>query len=73
MSAIEMERGFCKKVKTLRLDRNITLAELSERSGLSLAMLKALERGMIPAEMMVDDAFELAKAFGCEINELFES
>lgn len=73
MSIQENERTFCNNIKALRKKRNLSLEDLSRRSGAPLAMLEVLERGMIPAEMMVDDAFELAKAFGCEINELFES
>ena len=33
---------------------------------------ETLERGEIPKEMVVDDAFDLARAFGCKVSELFK-
>lgn len=72
MSINEMKNIFCGKVSELRLHENISLEELSRRSGVPLEMLEALERGEIPEEMMVDDAFDLARAFGCEVYELFQ-
>ena len=72
MTVIEMKSKFCKKVSEIRLRENISLKELSQRSGKSLEMLKALERGEIPEEMMVDDAFGLARAFNCKVSELFQ-
>ena len=72
MTVIEMKSKFCKKVSEIRLRENISLKELSQRSGISLEMLKALERGEIPEEMMVDDAFGLARAFNCKVSELFQ-
>ena len=50
----------------------MAISELAQRSGLPLAMLEALEQGVIPEEMMVDDAFNLAQVFGCKTYELFE-
>lgn len=72
MTVIEMKNKFCKKVSEIRLCKNISLEELSQRSGVPLEMLEALERGEIPEEMMVEDAFGLARAFGCEVYELFQ-
>lgn len=72
MSIQENKRKFCNNVKALRRKQNLTLEELSQRSGVALEMLESLERGEIPEEMMVDDAFDLARAFGCEPYELFQ-
>ena len=54
-------------------EAEITVKELSKRSGVPMEMLEALEQGAIPEEMMVDDAFNLAKVFGCKVYELFQS
>ncbi len=35
-------------------------------------MLMELEKGVIPKQMMVSDAFALAEVFHCETYELFE-
>lgn len=50
----------------------MSLKELSEKSGLPLSMLEALDQDMIPEEMMVDDVFALADVFQCKAHELFE-
>ena len=72
MAVNEMKEIFYRKVSEIRLHENISLEELSQRSGVALEMLEALERGEIPEEMMVDDAFDLARAFGCKPHELFQ-
>lgn len=72
MTIKEMEMKFCRKVSEIRLRKNISLEELARRSGLPMNMLEALDRDEIPEEMMVNDAFNLAKVFGCETYELFQ-
>ena len=72
MTIEAMENKFCRKVSEIRLRKNISLEELARRSGLPMNMLEALERGVIPEEMMVDDAFDLARVFQCKVYELFE-
>lgn len=71
MTVSEMKLQFCKKLLALRIESDLTLPELARRSGLSLAMLEELDRGVVPESMMVDDAWKLAKVFGCELHELF--
>lgn len=72
MSIEENKRKFCNNVNAQRKKQNLTSGELSQRSGVPLEMLEALERGEIPEEMMVEDAFGLARAFGREVYELFQ-
>lgn len=72
MTAEEMKRQFFERVRKLRNKEKLSLTELARRSGLPLEMLEALEDGILPEEMMVDDAFALARAFHCKIYELFE-
>lgn len=72
MSIEENKRKFCNNVNAQRKKQNLISGELSQRSGVPLEMLEALERGEIPEEMMVEDAFGLARAFGCEVYELFQ-
>ncbi|NBI08665.1 XRE family transcriptional regulator [Colidextribacter sp. OB.20] len=66
-----MKVNFCEKVAELQARKNISLQDLARRSGLPLKMLEELEKGVIPKEMTVDNAIDLAGTFGCEIQELF--
>ena len=50
----------------------MSFTELSRCSGLPVEMLQQLDQGIMPEEMMADDAIRLAKVFGCKIDELFE-
>lgn len=63
---------FCNKIHKFRILKNLSLHELAERSGLPLKMLEALERGVIPEEMLISDAYYLAEVFQCEMKELFQ-
>ena len=54
------------------MQEGLSLAELENRSHVPLWMLEELERGTLPKEMMVTDAFRLAKVFHCQVNELFQ-
>lgn len=72
MSIEENINTLCNKVKDLREKQKITLQELSKQSGVSQEVLEQLERNILPEEMMVDDAFALARVFGCKVYELFE-
>ena len=64
---------FCNNIHRLRERAGMSLDELAERSGIPLNMLEQLEQNILPEEMMVDDAFNLAKVFGCKVYELFQS
>ena len=72
VSIEENKNIFCNRIRELRKQQNITLEELAEHSGVSLEMLEQLEQNILPEEMMVDDAFKLAKVFHCQVYELFE-
>lgn len=63
---------FIHNIRRLREQEGISLAELGSRSKVPLWMLEELEQGTLPKEMMVTDAFRLAKVFHCQINELFQ-
>lgn len=72
MDIQEYTKIFCHNVYWRRKEAGLSNLELSERSGVALEMLEALERGEIPEEMMVEDAFDLARVFGCKPHELFQ-
>lgn len=65
-------RLFIRNIQRLRMQEGLSLAELENRSHVPLWMLEELERGTLPKEMMVTDAFRLAKVFHCQVNELFQ-
>ena len=72
MGIQEYTKIFCRNIHCRRGKAGLSNLELSQRSGVALEMLEALERGEIPKEMVVDDAFDLARAFGCKVSELFK-
>lgn len=72
MSIEEIKQKFCVRVKGLREEQNLTTQELAERSGVPLDILEQLEQNILPKEMMVSDACELAKVFHCKTYELFQ-
>lgn len=56
-------------VKAFRIDRNVTLSELSERSGVSKGMLSQVENGTV--NPTIATAWKIANALGCSLHELF--
>lgn len=71
MSVKESENVFIHNVRQRREAMGISVLELARRGGLSPAMLEELDRGVVPEDMAVDDAWKLAEVFGCEPEELF--
>jgi predicted transcriptional regulator len=63
---------FISNVHQRRERAGLSITRLSKLSGVSLKILEELERGVLPKEMMVDDALCLAKAFQCKPEELFQ-
>ena len=63
---------FIDNVRYRREKAELSITRLSKLSGVSLKILEELERGVLPKEMMVDDALCLAKAFQCKPEELFQ-
>lgn len=72
MGIQEYTKIFCRNIHWLREKAGLSNLELSQRSGVSLEMLEALEEEMLPEEMMMDDAFALADALTCKVTELFQ-
>ena len=62
---------FIQNIRKLRIQEGLSLAELGNRSHVPLWMLEELEQGTLPKEMMVTDAFRLAKIFPYPVHELF--
>ena len=73
MSVQEYKKIFCRNVHWRREKAELSTLELVQNSGIPLEMLEALELGEIPREMMVEDALDLARVFGCGLYELFKS
>ncbi|HJF33601.1 MAG TPA: XRE family transcriptional regulator [Sporosarcina psychrophila] len=58
------------KIKSLRLDRNLTLKDLSEQTGLSLSFLSQIERGA--SSLSITSLKKISDALGIHINYFFE-
>ena len=71
MSKQEDIQIFCQNIHQRREEAGLSAEGLAERSGAPREMLEALDRGILPREMDVGDAFALAKVFGCEVHDLF--
>lgn len=57
------------KIKNLRLERNLTLKELSEQTGLSLSFLSQIERGA--SSLSITSLKKISDALGIHINYFF--
>lgn len=62
---------FMSNVHQRRERAGLSVARLSKLSGVPVKMLEELERGILPKEMMVEDALCLAEVFHCKPEELF--
>ncbi|MCL6633139.1 MAG: cupin domain-containing protein [Alicyclobacillus herbarius] len=65
-----MEELF-KKIRQLRQENNMTLQDLSERSGLSISFLSQVERGN--SSLTITSLQRIAEAFGIPITSFFET
>jgi transcriptional regulator with XRE-family HTH domain len=69
-TAVAKKKGttpFGRKLRKLREESGLTLADLSERAGIHLQSLSRLERG--EREPQWNTVLALAKALGCELVE----
>ncbi|MFD1205606.1 helix-turn-helix domain-containing protein [Sporosarcina contaminans] len=57
------------KIKSLRQERNLTLKELSEQTGLSLSFLSQIERGA--SSLSITSLKKISDALGIHINYFF--
>ena len=58
-----------KVVKAYRINKNISLSELSDRSGVSKGMLSQVENGTV--NPTIATAWKIANALGFTLHELF--
>jgi transcriptional regulator with XRE-family HTH domain len=57
-------------IRRLRVERNMTLAELSDKTGIQMATLSRMENNKMTGTL---DAFNaIAEAFGMKLSELFQ-
>ena len=61
----------CKKIKDLRNSKNLTLKDLSEKTGLSISFLSQVERGS--SSLAITSLKKIADALETPINYFFES
>lgn len=64
-------RIFGKRIKELRLERNLTQSELAEIIGLSTNFIGMVERG--ERNTSVDKIFKIAQAFDISLAKFFET
>lgn len=65
-----MDKSIGSKIKELRASKNITLKELSKKTGLSIAFLSQLERGLTSAAVM--SLKNIAEALDVDISFFFQ-
>jgi len=61
----------CKRIKDLRTSKNLTLKELSDKTGLSVSFLSQVERGS--SSLAITSLKKIADALEVPINYFFES
>lgn len=71
MTHVDMEREFGERVRHLRAQRHLSLAELAERSGISRAALSKIERG--ERNTSLANAVRIAEAFELPLARLLEA
>lgn len=64
-------KAFGRRVKELRIERDLTQSELAEKVGLSNNFIGMVERG--ERNTSVDKIFKLAKAFNIKLAQFFET
>lgn len=64
-------KAFGRRVKELRIERDLTQSELAEKVGLSNNFIGMVERG--ERNTSVDKIFKLAKAFDISLTQFFET
>ena len=64
-------KAFGRRVKELRIERDLTQSELAEKVGLSNNFIGMVERGK--RNTSVDKIFKLAKAFDIKLAQFFET
>ncbi len=64
-------KAFGRRVKELRIERDLTQSELAEKVGLSNNFIGMVERG--ERNTSVDKIFKLAKAFDIKLAQFFET
>lgn len=60
----------CYKLKNIRLERNLTISEISRRSGISNGFLSQVERGL--AKPSMESLIRITKALGITMGSIFE-
>ena len=64
-------KAFGRRVKEMRIERDLTQSELAEKVGLSNNFIGMVERG--ERNTSVDKIFKLAKAFDIKLAQFFET
>jgi DNA-binding NtrC family response regulator len=70
LSATELQRRIGEKIREGRKSRSLTLAQLAERTGLSVGFLSQIELGKNSAS--VETLYRIARALGTEPGDFFQ-
>ena len=70
MNHKDFEKRFCKKVRALCAAQELSLSELSSKSGVPVSILQQMEQNTLPDDFLVEHIFDLAQALGCCAYEL---
>ncbi|MBQ7896984.1 MAG: helix-turn-helix transcriptional regulator [Clostridia bacterium] len=64
--------NFCKSVKKLREENNLTKAEMAKKLKISVKTLTMIERGIVPPRLSCGIVIYIYKEFGVCADELIE-
>lgn len=71
MDTIEMIKFFCKNLKSLRINNNLSQAEMAKRLKLSVRTLSTIENGKLPFSVKHDVLLRIYENFGILPSEIF--
>jgi len=66
----QLRRQFAKRLKTLRVEKQLTQEELAKMTGLSTSFISSLERGVDAPSF--ESLESIAKALGVPVKDLFD-
>ena len=71
MDKEQCQANLCQNIKTLRIQHNLTQAQMAHTLGISITSLRKIENGTIPQRLSYHILYALHFSFGIDIDDLF--
>ncbi len=70
MTVEQKLQAFCKNVKAIRKNNNLTQRQSAEICGVSVSVIQKLEHGIIPSRASLKVMISVSRHFGCTVESL---